>query len=229
MRFMLTPRRANGSARCTARRAGRLTNTSSEVRSLPEGGNSSRPITRKRVVLSGRSSIGPGDDLQAVHVRRAARRRSPPRRRHCARGARPRHCSTPRSSPPSAGAGAATPCTARATADASRRARCPRCGRCATSRYWCTRSSTSPQIFSVEVRNMSSVDWIVPCPEFSTGTTPKSAWPGFDFLEHFLDARQRQAVRRMAEVLVAPPAARTCLPGRGSRSSAAPAAPGRRT
>ena len=24
---------------------------------------------------------------------------------------------------------------------------------------------------------MSSVTWIMPCPEFSTGTTPKSAWP----------------------------------------------------
>ena len=45
------------------------------------------------------------------------------------------------------------------------------------SRYWCTRNSTSPQILSEEVRNMSSVDWIVPCPEFSTGTTPKSALP----------------------------------------------------
>src|SRR3546814_11364348 len=45
------------------------------------------------------------------------------------------------------------------------------------SRYWCTRSSTSPQIISGDVRNRSSVDWIVPCPEFSTGTTPKSAAP----------------------------------------------------
>src|SRR3546814_2422777 len=50
------------------------------------------------------------------------------------------------------------------------------------SRYWCTRSSTSPQIISGEAycsgaRNRSSVDWIVPCPEFSTGTTPKSAAP----------------------------------------------------
>src|SRR3546814_8203418 len=45
------------------------------------------------------------------------------------------------------------------------------------SRYWGTRSSTSPQIISGDVRNRSSVDWIVPCPEFSTGTTPKSAAP----------------------------------------------------
>ena len=35
------------------------TKASSEVRSWPLGGNSSRPTTRKRVVLSGRSSMGP--------------------------------------------------------------------------------------------------------------------------------------------------------------------------
>src|SRR5215471_16427227 len=54
------------------------------------------------------------------------------------------------------------------------------------SRYWRTRNSTSPQIFRFEVRNMSSVTWIV---------------PGLDLLEHFLDVRERQPVRRIAEVL----------------------------
>jgi hypothetical protein len=33
--------------------------TISDVRSCPDGGNEARPITRKRVVLSARSSIGP--------------------------------------------------------------------------------------------------------------------------------------------------------------------------
>ena len=39
------------------------------------------------------------------------------------------------------------------------------------------RSSTSPQIFSGEVRNRSSVLLTVPSVEFSIGTTPKSASP----------------------------------------------------
>jgi hypothetical protein len=37
--------------------------------------------------------------------------------------------------------------------------------------------STSPQIFSGELRNMSSVWLIEPSLEFSMGTTPKSATP----------------------------------------------------
>ena len=44
-------------------------------------------------------------------------------------------------------------------------------------RFWWMRSSTSPQIFSGEVRNMSSVLLTVPSVEFSIGTTPKSAAP----------------------------------------------------
>ena len=39
------------------------------------------------------------------------------------------------------------------------------------------RTSTSPQILSGEVRNMSSVFATVPSVEFSTGMTPKSAMP----------------------------------------------------
>ena len=70
------------------------------------------------------------------------------------------------------------------------------------SRYWCTRSSTSPQIFSGEVRNMSSVDWIVPCPEFSTGTTPKSAWPAATSSNTSSTLASGRPLRRMAEVLV---------------------------
>ena len=55
------------------------------------------------------------------------------------------------------------------------------------SKYWCTRSSTSPQMRSGEVRNKSNVTWMVPCPEFSTGTTPVS-------YTH-LDVYKRQALR----------------------------------
>ncbi len=44
-------------------------------------------------------------------------------------------------------------------------------------RHWWMRSSTSPQIFSGEVRKRSSVWFTEPSVEFSTGTTPKSACP----------------------------------------------------
>src|SRR6185312_13807624 len=53
MRLMLTPRRASGSSTRNSAPGWSRTNTSSEVRSLPDGGNNARPSTRKRVVLSG--------------------------------------------------------------------------------------------------------------------------------------------------------------------------------
>src|SRR5690348_6787721 len=59
IRFMLMPCRASGSSTWNSAPGWSRTNTSSEVRSLPDGGNSARPSTRKRVVLSMRSSIGP--------------------------------------------------------------------------------------------------------------------------------------------------------------------------
>ena len=45
-----------------------LTDTSSVVRSSPLGLNNLRPSTKKRVVLSGRSSISRGQDLQSVDL-----------------------------------------------------------------------------------------------------------------------------------------------------------------
>ena len=57
MRFMLIWWRANGLSTLYSAPGLSLTVTSSEVRSLPEGGNSLRPMTRKRVVLSARSSM----------------------------------------------------------------------------------------------------------------------------------------------------------------------------
>ena len=202
MRFMLTPCRAKRLEHAV-QRAGLVADEHQQRGAV---------VARRREQLAAehqeaRGVVGAvldraGDDLQAVDVRRRSRRRSPRRRRRCARGARLRHCSPPPASPPSAGAGAATPCTAPATARANRRARCPRCGRVRDSRYWCTRSSTSPQIFSGEVRNMSSVDWIVPCPEFSTGTTPKSAWPASTSSNTSSMLASGRPLRRMAEVLV---------------------------
>ena len=44
-------------------------------------------------------------------------------------------------------------------------------------RCWRMRSSTSPQIFSGELRKRSRVWLTVPSVEFSIGTTPKSALP----------------------------------------------------
>ena len=64
------------------------------------------------------------------------------------------------------------------------------------------RSSTSPQIFSGELRKRSSVLLTVPSVEFSIGTTPKSARAGLHFVEHLVDRRQRQRAHRMAEVRV---------------------------
>ena len=55
------------------------------------------------------------------------------------------------------------------------------------------RSSTSPQIFSGELRKRSSVWLTVPSVEFSIGTTPKSALAGLDLVEHLVDGGERQA------------------------------------
>ena len=49
--------------------------------------------------------------------------------------------------------------------------------------------------------SVSSVWLTVPSVEFSTGTTPKSAMPGLDLVEHLVDRRQRQRAHRVAEVL----------------------------
>ena len=49
------------------------------------------------------------------------------------------------------------------------------------------RSSTSPQILSAEVRNMSSVWLTVPSLEFSIGTDAKVGHAAFDLLEYLID------------------------------------------
>src|SRR6185312_4850061 len=176
MRFMLTPCRASGSSTRYNAPGWSRTNTSKDVRSLPDGGNSARPITRKRVVLSARSSIGPATTFNpytcAALSPAIAAESSDLRARRAAsalldtacnsiRGrfwrSQPRHC--------------ASDCGCDITRSIS--STCP----LRDNRYWCTCNSTSPQIFSGDPRNKSSVDWIVPCPEFSTGTTPKSARP----------------------------------------------------
>ena len=63
------------------------------------------------------------------------------------------------------------------------------------------RSSTSPQIRSGEPNKRSSVWLTAPSVEFSTGTTPKSAMPRLDLVEHFVDRGERQRAHRVAEVL----------------------------
>ena len=166
-------------------------------------GNSLRPTTTNRVVLSVavldlaeqdlelvdlRRRVA-GDRCGALLVARAPRalrrcsRREPSRRPASARASQPRHC--------------ASDCGCEQTRWMSleHRACCPSGadGCAARSRR---RSSSG------EVRNMSSV-WMltVPSVEFSMGTTPKSAVPASTSWNTSSIVRQRQRAHRVAEVL----------------------------
>ena len=82
---------------------------------------------------------------KAVDRRRRSRRRSPRRRAPRPRAARPRRCSPPRCAARPAGAARATARTARATARANRPCVTSSRPPAFDSRFWWTRSLTSPQ------------------------------------------------------------------------------------